>query len=430
MAPSLNRLLKLAGRNPKSSQSALKASAAPPSSGFTFIDNSQGASAAVAELSSALGDISDIFNLDEELEPQLQLLTTQLDNEGSQYSNSQVKDEQCQTWSCTQQKARLIAIAWNCADHSYSKTFNDPAQATRVFENCLLTQDCVTAPTSDGTVKTVVFTTVSPKDSSSDVGPILVIAIRGSASKVDHMVNSNGDPRDDPSRFLESGSKRSIQAHSGFLGCTAALDSIVSRRIQKYKQSGAGSQVLFTGHSAGGAVASLLFLRSLSTSTDDSPCFSCITFGAPPTVSPPVNLDHISSSGGGVCLNIINEFDPVTRADKPYILSLVNLIKRMYHQPPISDPSIDAQAPSLTIDSEPGDTSWPLPRAVLFHVGPRILLRKRLVGDEIELQAAEISQSEFEKLLFCGAAVHKRVDYGARVDALVNGRFNGAERWG
>ena len=96
----------------------------------------------------------------------------------------------------TQQKARLIALAWNCADHSYSKTFDDPAQATRVFENCLLAQDYVTAPTSDGTVKTVVFTTVSPKDSSSDVGPILVIAIRGSSSKVDHMVNSNGDPRD------------------------------------------------------------------------------------------------------------------------------------------------------------------------------------------------------------------------------------------
>lgn len=68
----------------------------------------------MAELSSALGDISDIFDLDgnfhpissyyplthpEELGPQLQLLTTQLDKEGSQYSNSQVEDEQCQTWS-------------------------------------------------------------------------------------------------------------------------------------------------------------------------------------------------------------------------------------------------------------------------------------------------------------------------------------------
>ena len=38
-----------------STESALATSAAPPSSGFTFVDNSQGASAAVAELSKSLG---------------------------------------------------------------------------------------------------------------------------------------------------------------------------------------------------------------------------------------------------------------------------------------------------------------------------------------------------------------------------------------
>lgn len=38
-----------------STESALTTSAAPPSSGFTFVDNSQGASAAVAELSQSLG---------------------------------------------------------------------------------------------------------------------------------------------------------------------------------------------------------------------------------------------------------------------------------------------------------------------------------------------------------------------------------------
>ena len=38
-----------------SAESALTTSAAPPSSGFAFVDNSQGASAAVAELSRSLG---------------------------------------------------------------------------------------------------------------------------------------------------------------------------------------------------------------------------------------------------------------------------------------------------------------------------------------------------------------------------------------
>lgn len=188
-------------------------------------------------------------------------------------------------------------------------------------------------------------------------------------------------------------------------------------------------------------MASLLFLRNLSISTIESPCFSCITFGAPPTVSPPVSLNQFPSSSIGLCLNIINEFDPVARADRPYLLSLVNLIKTIYHQPPIADQSINQQAPGLAIDpiqtqgiaesrSEAREIAWPLPRAVLFHVGSRILLRKRLVESDIELRAAEISRTEFEKLLFCGAAVHKRGDYGARVDALTDGKFNGAQGWG
>lgn len=68
----------------------------------------------MAELSGAMGDISDIFNLDgnfpsvlvyhslthpDQLGPQMQLLTQQLEDQGSQYCNSQAKDEQCQTWT-------------------------------------------------------------------------------------------------------------------------------------------------------------------------------------------------------------------------------------------------------------------------------------------------------------------------------------------
>lgn len=60
----LLRLLKLARKAPQSTQSTSKASAALPSSGFAFIDNSQGASAAVAELSDALVDVFEDLNLE------------------------------------------------------------------------------------------------------------------------------------------------------------------------------------------------------------------------------------------------------------------------------------------------------------------------------------------------------------------------------
>lgn len=58
-------------------------------------------------------------------------------------------------------------------------------------------------------------------------------------------------------------------AHSGFLNSAWALDDIVSERIKSYIENvkstnGQRPHVLFTGHSAGGAVAALFYLRYIS----------------------------------------------------------------------------------------------------------------------------------------------------------------------
>jgi len=53
-------------RNPAPAASALRTSAAVPNSGIGFVDNSQGASAAVAELSTVLGDALELIDLDGE----------------------------------------------------------------------------------------------------------------------------------------------------------------------------------------------------------------------------------------------------------------------------------------------------------------------------------------------------------------------------
>jgi hypothetical protein len=53
-------------------------------------------------------------------------------------------------------------------------------------------------PSTDGTIKAVSFSHVSPIDpetADKDL-PVLVVAIRGSASAVDHMVNANYQPQD------------------------------------------------------------------------------------------------------------------------------------------------------------------------------------------------------------------------------------------
>jgi alpha-beta hydrolase superfamily lysophospholipase len=57
---------------------------------------------------------------------------------------------------------------------------------------------------------------------------------------------------------------RSIDAHSGFMNSAEALEDVVAERIRLYVQRRrSNAHIIFTGHSAGGAVASLLFLRRL-----------------------------------------------------------------------------------------------------------------------------------------------------------------------
>ena len=124
----------------------------------------------------------------------------------------------------------------------------------------------------------------------------------------------------------------------------------------------------------------------------------------------------------GVCLNIINEFDLVTRADKPYILSLVNLIRLIYNQDPPS---------SEDTDSTSNETNWPLPPSMYRHVGPKVVFLMRLPdqGGSLQLRAVEMSTPQFEKLLFCRIPVHRRLCYAQRVELLAGGRFNGANGW-
>ncbi|PYH91085.1 hypothetical protein BO71DRAFT_332999 [Aspergillus ellipticus CBS 707.79] len=190
----MKRLLKLAKTHPKPAESALRASAAPPASGFAFIDNAQGASAAVAELSGTLGAALEQMDLDGDINVQVKALAARLDEEASTYDNSQLRDEQCkEEWTCSQEQARLISVAWKCADDSYNAT---SITYPFTFEDYTLTRDHVTYPSVDGTVKAVTFTIIDHATlSGNGIFPLMMVAIRGTASTVDHMVNVNGTPR-------------------------------------------------------------------------------------------------------------------------------------------------------------------------------------------------------------------------------------------
>ena len=256
-----------------------------------------------------------------------------------------------------------------------------------------------------------------------------------------------------------------LEAHSGFLSSAEVLEPMISMYLGEGRW-GSFKHVLFTGHSAGGAVASLLCLRYLSRrnkecnrenirtyqsrlnadlNVDTSTRFSCITFGSPPVIRPPISAKPQLLYGVGLMLNIINEFDLVTRADSPYVLSLVNLYRSIYQLPPVEEATVlNEGGMQGAVSTEPQPTSetsergiWILPSAVYGHVGARAVLQMRInegdssdengenLADELVLKAFKVDAEAFGKLLFSRITVHSRHCYRERVRKIAEGQYNG-----
>ncbi|KAI1329051.1 alpha/beta-hydrolase [Xylariaceae sp. FL0255] len=163
----------------------------------------------------------------------------------------------------------------------------------------------------------------------------IVFAIRGTSSFMDWAVNLNSAPTapigflDDPRNFC----------HAGFLSVARKMVSPVAARLRQLLEEDPGRSsysLMFTGHSAGGAVASLLYMHMLATAKSTSSelnllmgCFKrvhCITFGAPPVSLYPLQTPHSEARRKFLFYSFINEGDPVTRADKAYVRNLLELL--------------------------------------------------------------------------------------------------------
>ncbi|RKL35027.1 hypothetical protein BFJ72_g9026 [Fusarium proliferatum] len=339
-------------------------------------NNTGGASVAAYELSSALTDTLSEINLNGSLKEQLRQLLERLDQEAAKYTNSKVNDDESIEWNPSQSEVQLISAAWKCARGTY-----DLEGTMADTSYCTFRRDQVVDSSFAGTVKLITSTVIEAKAGSptTDSSPVLVLAIRGSASKMDHIVNANAQPR---------------------------------------------------------------------TTENQSARFSCVTFGAPPCLTQHVDPGIFQPSSGTVCVNVINEFDVVTRADKPYILSLVDVARAMLDLPPkaaISEHETSKEIVSAALETTRDENRrlsddsedfplkepkfWRFPQPFYHHVGPRVILLTRFVDNQMNLKAVEISSSEFQKLLFCRVAVHGKRFYDERIDALEQGRFNDRSAW-
>ncbi|KAH8587284.1 hypothetical protein B0O99DRAFT_747707 [Bisporella sp. PMI_857] len=466
-----------------SAASALSTSAVVPNSGLVFVDNSQGGSAAVGELSHVLdaaldgidGDFDGDFDTDN-IQKKLQLL----DNQAAKHANSKVNAD-ADKWKCTQSEATIVELAWKSSAAVYEPV-TSLADSSFIFEELVSL-----SPSLGGSVKKSTLAIVSQNPSSNAAEnpylPMLVVAVRGTKSKVDMMVNSNSKGKS----FMElseehaGGSKLTsvdgVEAHAGFLMGAESLMPQINKILEKLVRDGNVKHVLFTGHSAGGSVASLLWLKLLclgaknSTESDNSDptlYFSTITFGAAATIRPADTISKIPKDANrGMQLLFVNEFDIVSRADTKYLISLVDLYRSIYELPPIqkvgeeisnkdNTPSIASAAVADVcletgaglIDGElMGNRNWRLPEPEYWHLQTIVVLKLSLkdidtgidensgegnttgVQSSVALTAVNITPEEFAKLLFCRVSVHRRIHYRERVEMISQGSFNGLSGW-
>jgi hypothetical protein len=206
----------------------------------------------------------------------------------------------------------------------------------------------------------------------------IVFAIRGTQSFLDWAVNVKTAPVS-PAGFLDDPSNC---CHAGFLSVARKMVASVAARIRTLIEedpSRMSYTLLITGHSAGGAVASLLYLHLLSKSpkvtselTHLRGCFKhihCVTFGAPPISLRPLVPPVSSRRSRSIFFAFINEGDPVTRADKGYFFSLLDL----YASPA---PGFAWSVLDPRSKSKPS-VWWRIPPSTLSNAGRLVLLRAR-----------------------------------------------------
>ncbi|ORY01116.1 Alpha/Beta hydrolase protein, partial [Clohesyomyces aquaticus] len=289
--------------------------------------------------------------------------------------------------------------------------------------------------------------TYTPADTSKDIKAMIIddqliddthlviVSIRGTQcqSFADWAVNKDSKPVK-PVGFLDD---EENGCHAGFLQVTKAMVGPVATQLQQHPASPEKPSLLFTGHSAGGGVAAMLFNHMLSTSvTSDLTALAsqfssinCITFGSPPLSQAPLPK---RDPGSGVFLAFANEGDPVLRlSNAAYVKSLAKLMTASL---PPSVKSVAAPPPVKVVRRSRGSAVvyrqvvappppipweelplWPTPPAPLTNAGDIILLRDSESGGAV---ASRVTSEDMRDVIFADLAQHTSDMYIRRVNEV------------
>ncbi|RYP48538.1 hypothetical protein DL768_005577 [Monosporascus sp. mg162] len=293
---------------------------------------------------------------------------------------------------------RLIRLAAQGSIDAYS---DSPGTPTRL----------VLEPTGDFK-KTVISVQQVPNR-----GRVLVVAIRGSKTMMDWLVNGNGDAVS-CQKVLGTNMQSTARCHRGFLTVAEHMQRAVGQAIDKMLnclETGPadGLDLIFTGHSAGGAIAKLLYAMSASPShaiANPIPNFCrihCLVFGAPPITTLPIVPPESGYFQSGLFLNIVNEGDPVSLMQPDYVKALLKFFTLN---------AIDLER-YLTEKYPEGFT---VPAPVFRVSGSCIVLRDNDPDnvDDVGWNAVTIRADKLERKLFGNPALHPMAEYLKRVKDL------------
>lgn len=287
------------------------------------------------------------------------------------------------------------------------------------------------------------------KSVPADHANTIVFAIRGTASFMDWAVNLRSEPAP-PTRFLDDPGNA---CHAGFLSVARSMVRPVARRLRQMLREDPGRaaySLLITGHSAGGAVAALLYMHMLAVSPAAeselnalTACFKrvhCVTFGTPPVSLLPLAKPDRPGLRKSLFLSFVNEGDPVALADKAYVRSLLELLASP-PPPPLPRPKPrDGLGRPDKPSSRAAPVSWPVPAATLRNAGRIVVLRsgsphapsadRKTVKQRLDegVVAATCHEDQLRGVVWGDPVCHLMSLYAARVEVLAVGAVTAKRR--
>ncbi|KAF1937221.1 alpha/beta-hydrolase [Clathrospora elynae] len=290
----------------------------------------------------------------------------------------------------------------------------------------------------------------------------IVFAIRGSQTFMDWAVNYNSAPHS-PDGFLDDPENL---CHAGFLYVAKKMVKPVAERLKVLLQENparSNCSLLITGHSAGGAVAALLYAHMMSTKIESELSYltsffkrvHCITFGAPPVSLRPLKKPEDKRHRKSLFYAFINEGDPIPRADKGVLRSLLKLyaspapvtsslaatmasmskLNLAQSHPQTSSSSPPKQKSKYGLPSRlsrPSKTSlqtqnsasstlpaWPIPACSLAPAGRLVVLRQRMGSSrEEDVEAVTVDEEMLGKVVYGDLLKHQMIVYRKRVECV------------